>query len=93
MYENNKKEKMVMGIREISKFYDATLEKVLKEVFMIVCSACYKLKTPTLGELNKGIMELFEKEIKKRLKHQRQTRRWESFMNGRPIIQRRVRPE
>ncbi|GKD63792.1 hypothetical protein Tco_1305900, partial [Tanacetum coccineum] len=63
-----------MGIREIPKFCDATLEKVLKEVSVIVCFARYKLKDPPLGELDKDIMELFEKEIKKRLKHRRQMR-------------------
>ncbi|GJR61081.1 hypothetical protein Tco_1503243 [Tanacetum coccineum] len=62
------------------------LEKVLKEVSVILCSERYKLKDLPLGELDKDIMELFEKEIKKRLKHQRQMRKWESVVNGRSII-------
>ncbi|GJW54053.1 hypothetical protein Tco_0098138 [Tanacetum coccineum] len=84
VYENSKKEKNVTGIREIPKFCDATLEKVLKKVSMIICMAHYKLKIPSLGELNKDIIGLFEKEIKKRLKHRRHIRRWEIFMNGSP---------
>ncbi|GJY44660.1 putative reverse transcriptase domain-containing protein [Tanacetum coccineum] len=78
-----------MGLREIPKFCDATLEKVLNEVSVIVCVARYKLKDPPLGELDKDIMELFETEIKKRLKHQRQMRRvkqigqpWSTAING-----------
>ncbi|GKA26312.1 hypothetical protein Tco_0712421 [Tanacetum coccineum] len=33
----------------------------------------------------KKLLELFEKEIKKRLKHIRHMRLWDSFANGRPI--------
>ncbi|GJS79806.1 hypothetical protein Tco_0729687 [Tanacetum coccineum] len=70
--KEQKKQKRLMGLREISKFCDATLEKVLKEVSVIACVALYKLKEPSLDELDTDIMELFEKKIKKHLKHRRQ---------------------
>ncbi|GJX20294.1 hypothetical protein Tco_0222971 [Tanacetum coccineum] len=61
IYDNNKKEKRVMGIREIPKFCDATLEKVMKEVSMIVFEARYKLKNLPLSKLDKDILDIFEK--------------------------------
>ncbi|GJT58941.1 hypothetical protein Tco_1002474 [Tanacetum coccineum] len=60
-------------------------EKVVKEVSAIVCVARYILKEPPLGDLDEDIIELFETKIKKHLKHRRKMRRWESFVNGRPI--------
>ncbi|GKC73127.1 hypothetical protein Tco_1119010 [Tanacetum coccineum] len=93
IYENNKKERRIMNLTEIPKFCDATLEKVLKEVSLKIVESCYKLKTPSLVDLDKMIMEAFEIEIKKRLRHRRQIRRWESFLNGRPILKSRVRLE
>ncbi|GJU15256.1 hypothetical protein Tco_1143222 [Tanacetum coccineum] len=38
-------------------------------------------------------LKLFEEEIEERLKHRRQMRRWEMFVNGRPLGSRRERPE
>ncbi|GJR32669.1 putative reverse transcriptase domain-containing protein [Tanacetum coccineum] len=38
-------------------------------------------------------LKLFEEEIEERLKHRRQMRRWEMFVNGRPLGPRRERPE
>ncbi|GJS68709.1 hypothetical protein Tco_0683274 [Tanacetum coccineum] len=38
-------------------------------------------------------LKLFEEETEERLKHRRQMRRWEMFMNGRPLGPRRERPE
>ncbi|GJZ84590.1 hypothetical protein Tco_0649929 [Tanacetum coccineum] len=61
VYENNKKEKRVMRLLDIPKFYDATLERVLKEVSLIVFEARYKLNNISLGELDKYILELMEK--------------------------------
>ncbi|GJX35197.1 hypothetical protein Tco_0246754 [Tanacetum coccineum] len=57
-----------MGIRDIPKFCNATLEKVLKKVYNIVCVARYGFKDPPLGELDREIMELFDTKIKKVLK-------------------------
>ncbi|GJW55186.1 hypothetical protein Tco_0099271 [Tanacetum coccineum] len=87
VYENNKKDRRIMSLTEIPKFYDATLDKVLKEVSLKIVESRYKLKNPLLGELDLNIMEAFEREIEKHLKHRRQMRRWESFVNGRPLLQ------
>ncbi|GKB98436.1 hypothetical protein Tco_0984573 [Tanacetum coccineum] len=38
-------------------------------------------------------LKLFEEEIKVRLKHRNQMRRWEMYVNGRPLGPRRERPE
>ncbi|GKB80906.1 hypothetical protein Tco_0947801, partial [Tanacetum coccineum] len=38
-------------------------------------------------------LKLFEEEIEERLKHRRPMRRWEMFMNGRPLGPRRERHE
>ncbi|GKC33399.1 hypothetical protein Tco_1040693 [Tanacetum coccineum] len=43
-------------------------------------------KTPVLGELDRDIFKAFKREISKRLRHREQMRRWESFVNGRPIL-------
>ncbi|GJY44393.1 hypothetical protein Tco_0432606 [Tanacetum coccineum] len=43
-------------------------------------------KPPLLSELDLDIMKAFKREISKRLSHRQQMRRWESFVNGRPIL-------
>ncbi|GKA26381.1 hypothetical protein Tco_1258631 [Tanacetum coccineum] len=86
IYLNNKDEKRVMYLTEIVKFCDATLEKVLKEVKLKIFQSEPWKKSPLLGELDRDIMRVFEREITKRLNHREQMRRLESFMNGRPIL-------
>ncbi|GKC11816.1 hypothetical protein Tco_1008598, partial [Tanacetum coccineum] len=79
-------EKRVMYLEEIVKFCDATLEKVLNEVKLRMFKSKFLKKPPLLGELDQGIMKAYEREISKRLSHGQQMRRWESFVNGRPIL-------
>ncbi|GJX06740.1 hypothetical protein Tco_0194672 [Tanacetum coccineum] len=86
IYLNSKDEKRVMYLEEIIKFCDATLEKVLNEVKLRMFESKFLKKPPLLGELDQDIMKAYEREISKRLNHRQQMRRWESFMNGRPII-------
>ncbi|GJW44627.1 hypothetical protein Tco_0073426 [Tanacetum coccineum] len=86
IYLNSKDEKRVMYLVEIVKFCDVTLEKVLKEVKLKVFQSEPWKKSPPLGELDHDIMRAFEREITKRLRHQEQMRRWESFVNGRLIL-------
>ncbi|GJZ27084.1 reverse transcriptase domain-containing protein [Tanacetum coccineum] len=86
IYLNNNNEKRFMGLREIAKFCDATLEKVLKEVKMKIFETKFLKKTLLLGSLDLKIMKAYEREIIKHLKHREQMRRWESFVNGRPIL-------
>ncbi|GJW57796.1 reverse transcriptase domain-containing protein [Tanacetum coccineum] len=86
IYLNNKDEKQVMYLVEIVKFFDVTLEKVLKEVKLRIFQNQFWKKPPQVGELDIDIMKAFEREISKRLRHYEQMRRWESFVNGRPIL-------
>nr|GEY40195.1 hypothetical protein [Tanacetum cinerariifolium] len=87
IYLNKKEEKTVMNLVDILKFCDATLEKVLNEVKLEIFEIVFKMKTQLLGELDLKIMKAYEREIMKRLKHRKQMRRWESFVNGRSILQ------
>ncbi|GJY35274.1 hypothetical protein Tco_0420652 [Tanacetum coccineum] len=86
IYLNSKNEKWVMYLVEIVKFCDATLEKVLKEVKLKIFQSEPWKKPPLLGELDRDIIKAYEKEINKRLRHQEQMRRRESFVNERPIL-------
>ncbi|GKF98143.1 hypothetical protein Tco_0296926, partial [Tanacetum coccineum] len=86
IYLNIKEEKRVMNLVEIVKFYDATLERVLKEVKLKIFETEFLKKAPLLGELDLDIMKAYEREITKRLRHHEQMRRWESFVSGRPIL-------
>nr|GEU31813.1 hypothetical protein [Tanacetum cinerariifolium] len=75
IYLNSKNEKRVMYLVEIVKFCDATLEKVLKEVKLKIFQSEPWNKPPLLGELDRDIMRVFEREIIKRLRHREQIRR------------------
>ncbi|GJV03610.1 hypothetical protein Tco_1337179 [Tanacetum coccineum] len=79
-------EKRVMYLTEIVKFCDATLEKILKEVKLKIFQSEPWRKPPLIGELDRDILKAFERDITKRLSHREQMRRWESFVNGRPIL-------
>ncbi|GJY84233.1 hypothetical protein Tco_0497609, partial [Tanacetum coccineum] len=72
--------------RWIVKFCDATLEKVLKEVNLKIFQSEPWRKPPLLGELHHDILRAFKREITKRLSHREKMRRWESFVNGKPIL-------
>ncbi|GKC83022.1 hypothetical protein Tco_1138739, partial [Tanacetum coccineum] len=63
-----------------------TTEKVLKEVKLMIFQSEPWKKEPLLGGLDHDIIRAFEREITKRLRHREQMRRWESFVNGRPIL-------
>ncbi|GJS63750.1 hypothetical protein Tco_0678314 [Tanacetum coccineum] len=86
IYLNNKEEKKVMDLVEIVKFCDATLERVLKEVKLKIFETESLKKAPVLESLDLKIMKTYEREFMKRLRHREQMRRWELFVNGRPIL-------
>ncbi|GJR77517.1 hypothetical protein Tco_0089882 [Tanacetum coccineum] len=86
IYLNNKEEKRVMYLVEIVKFCDATLERVLNEVKLKIFETEFLKKAPLLGGLDLDTMKAYEREITNRLRHREQIRRWESFVNGRPIL-------
>ncbi|GJW12381.1 hypothetical protein Tco_1578208 [Tanacetum coccineum] len=86
-YSNHSKdEKRVVYLEELVKFFDATLEKVLNEVKLRMFESKFLKKPHLLGELDQDIIKAYEREISKRLSHRRQMRRWEPFVNGRPIL-------
>ncbi|GJT08872.1 hypothetical protein Tco_0843334 [Tanacetum coccineum] len=77
----------VMDLVEFVKVCDVTLvEEVLKEVKMKIFETEFLKKAPLLGELDLNIMKALKREITKRLRHRKQMRRWESFVNERPIL-------
>ncbi|GKC13167.1 hypothetical protein Tco_1009949 [Tanacetum coccineum] len=86
IYLNSKNEKRIMNLVEIEKFCDATLERVLKEVKLKIFETEFLKKAPLLDELDLDIMKSYEREINKRPRHREQIRRWDSFVNRRPIL-------
>ncbi|GJV30768.1 hypothetical protein Tco_1391168 [Tanacetum coccineum] len=48
---------------------------------------------PNLSNEDVEYLQLFEEEIDERLKHRDQMRRWEMYVNERPLGSRRERPE
>ncbi|GJR27239.1 hypothetical protein Tco_1103471 [Tanacetum coccineum] len=86
IYLNSKNKKRVMYLVEVVKFCDATLERVLNEVKLRIFQNEFWKKPPLLGELDLDIMKAYERERTKRLRHHEQMRRWELFVNGRPIL-------
>ncbi|GJZ15804.1 hypothetical protein Tco_0551481 [Tanacetum coccineum] len=93
IYKNSKKEKWVMRHSEIHKFCDATLNRVLEGLKSYNNDVKYGYIQKDLTKDETEYLKLFEEEIEKRLKHRRQMRRWEMFVNGRPLGLRRERPE
>ncbi|GJV30492.1 ribonuclease H-like domain-containing protein [Tanacetum coccineum] len=76
-----------MDLEELPYFCDSTLENVLKEVNMKIFETEFLKKAPLLGSLDLIIMKAYEREIKKRLSHSEHMRRYESFVNGIPVLQ------
>ncbi|GJU05058.1 hypothetical protein Tco_1121488 [Tanacetum coccineum] len=62
------------------------IEAFLKEVKLKIFETEFLKKVPLLGELDHDIMKACKREITKHLRHHEQMRRWESFVNGRPIL-------
>ncbi|GJS94113.1 hypothetical protein Tco_0801081 [Tanacetum coccineum] len=93
IYENSKKENRVMGHKEIHKFCDATLKRVLEGLKSYNNDVKHGYVTPSLSKEDVEYLRLFEEEIEERLKHHDQMRRWEMYVNERPLGSRRERPE
>ncbi|GJV22776.1 hypothetical protein Tco_1375471 [Tanacetum coccineum] len=75
IYKNSKKEKRVMRHSEIHKFCDATLNRVLKGLKSYNNDVKYDYIQRDLTEDEVEYLELFEEEIKVRLKYHNQMRR------------------
>ncbi|GKB58460.1 hypothetical protein Tco_0914646 [Tanacetum coccineum] len=93
IYKNSKKEKRVMRHLEIHKFCDATLNRVLEGLKSYNNDVKYGYKQRDLTEDEVGYLKLFEEEIEVRLKYRNQMRRWEMYVNERPLGPRREHPE
>ncbi|GJT94489.1 hypothetical protein Tco_1090007 [Tanacetum coccineum] len=88
-----KKEKRVMRHQEVHKFCDATLKRVLEGLKSYNNNVKHGYVTPSLNKEDVEYLKLFKEEIKEWLKHSDQMRRWEMFLNERPLGLRRERPE
>ncbi|GKG15761.1 hypothetical protein Tco_0358084, partial [Tanacetum coccineum] len=94
IYKNRKKEKRVMRHSEIHKFCDATLKnRVLEGLKSYNNDVKYGYVQRELTDDEVEYLKLFEEEIEVRFKHRNQMRRWEMYVNGRPLGPRRERPE
>ncbi|GJW32704.1 hypothetical protein Tco_0052736 [Tanacetum coccineum] len=93
IYKNSKKEKRVMRHSEIHKFCDATLNRVLEGLKSYNNDVKYGYVQRELTNDEVEYLKLFEEEIEERLKYRNQMRRWEMYVNGRPLGSRRERPE
>nr|GEU34993.1 hypothetical protein [Tanacetum cinerariifolium] len=69
IYLNNKNEKRFIDLEHISKFCNATIEKVHKEVKVKIFETKFLKKAPLLRNLDLKIMKAYEQEIGKCLKH------------------------
>ncbi|GJR14008.1 hypothetical protein Tco_0796660 [Tanacetum coccineum] len=93
IYKNSKKEKRVMRHSEIHKFCDATLNRVLEGLKSYNNDVKYVYIQRDLFEDKVEYLKLFEEETEVRLKYHNQMRRWEMYVNGRPLGPRREGPE
>ncbi|GJW03382.1 retrovirus-related pol polyprotein from transposon TNT 1-94 [Tanacetum coccineum] len=93
IYTNSKKEKRVMRHSEIHKFYDATLRRTLEGLKSYYNDVKYGYVQKELTNDEVEFLKLFEEEIEVRLNYRDQMRRWEMYVNGRPLGPRRERLE
>ncbi|GJZ32456.1 hypothetical protein Tco_0577892 [Tanacetum coccineum] len=93
IYKNNKKEKRVMRHQEVHTFCDATLKIVLEGLKSYNNDVKYGYVTHNLSKEDAEYLQLFAEEIEEWLKYYDQVRRWEMYVNGRPLGSRRERPK
>ncbi|GJY66627.1 hypothetical protein Tco_0468865 [Tanacetum coccineum] len=75
IYENNKKEKRVMVHKEIHKFCDATLKRVLEGFKKYNKDVKYGYANPSSSKDHVELLRYYEEDIRECLKHQDQMRR------------------
>ncbi|GJT60036.1 hypothetical protein Tco_1003569 [Tanacetum coccineum] len=93
IYTNSKKEKRVMRPSEIHKFCDATLRRTLEGLKSYNNDVKYGYVQKELTNDEVEFLKLFEEEIEVRLNYRDQMRRWEMYVNGRPLGPKREHPE
>ncbi|GJX74074.1 hypothetical protein Tco_0312669 [Tanacetum coccineum] len=84
---------LAVTLRFIHKFCDATLNRVLEGLKSYNNDVKYGYVQKDLTKEEAEYLKLFEEEIEEILKHRRQMRRWEMFVNGRPLGPQREHPE
>nr|GEW62316.1 hypothetical protein [Tanacetum cinerariifolium] len=93
IYKNSKKQKRVIRHQEIHKLCDAILKRVLEGFKIYNNNVKHGYLTPSLSKEDVEYLQMYEEEIEEWLKHQDQMRRWEMYMNERPLGSRKERPE
>ncbi|GJW35274.1 hypothetical protein Tco_0058194 [Tanacetum coccineum] len=83
--KKRQEEKKVMRHSEIHKFCDATLNRVLEGLKSYNNDVKYGYVQRELTNDEVEYLKLFEEEIEVRLKYRNQMRRWEMYVNGRPL--------
>ncbi|GJW45002.1 hypothetical protein Tco_0073801 [Tanacetum coccineum] len=89
IYENSKQEKRVMIIKEIPKFCNVTLKRVLEKIKKFNFDVKHGYADLDLSKEDSEYMMFYKEYIQERLRH----RRWESYVNGRPLELRREHPK
>nr|GEX62180.1 hypothetical protein [Tanacetum cinerariifolium] len=93
IYKNEKKEKRVTRHQETHRFCDATLKKVLEGLKSYKNNVKQGYVTPSISKEDAENLQLSKEEIEEPLKHRDQMRRWEMYVNERPLGSRRERLE
>ncbi|GJR94650.1 hypothetical protein Tco_0266824 [Tanacetum coccineum] len=93
IYTNSKKQKRVMRHSEIHKFCDATLRRMLEGLKSYNNDVKYGCVQKELTNDEVEFLKLFEEEIEVRLNYRDQIRRWEIYVNGRPLGPKTEHPE
>ncbi|GJW58189.1 retrovirus-related pol polyprotein from transposon TNT 1-94 [Tanacetum coccineum] len=65
----------------------------IEDIYLLIMNGKCGYVQKDLTKDETEYLKLFEEEIEERLKHRRQMRRWEMYVNGRPLGLRRERPE
>ncbi|GJR82354.1 hypothetical protein Tco_0153139 [Tanacetum coccineum] len=68
-------------------------QDIMQEVSLTIDEAKLKRMARELTNDEVEYLKLFEEEIEVRLKYRNQMRRWEMYVNGRPLGPQRERPE
>ncbi|GKE16563.1 hypothetical protein Tco_1424140 [Tanacetum coccineum] len=89
IYENSKQEKRVMIIKEIPKFCNVTLKRVLEKIKKFNFNVKHGYADLDLSKEDTEHLMFYKEYIQERLRH----RHWESYVNGRPLELRRERPK
>ncbi|GKB70388.1 hypothetical protein Tco_0931800 [Tanacetum coccineum] len=93
IYTNSKKEKRVMRPLKIHKFCNAILSRTLEGLKSYYNDVKYGYVQKELTNDEVKFLKLFKEEIVVRLNYRDQMRRWEMYVNGRPLGPRRECPE